>query len=225
MTAPARHDLPPRTVAVLSGTKALLWDMDGLLVDSEPLWTLAEEALAAHYGAVWTDAIKAACMGRRVDTAVPIILAAFGAPAADYAFASAFLMERMVSLFHERLPLMEGALDLLALAAAQGTPSALVSSSFRVLVDAVVGELPPGTFVMTLAGDEVEHAKPHPEPYLTAASLLGVSPQDCVVLEDSASGATSGAAAGCRVVVVPGEHGPQGADARWTTVASLAELV
>jgi HAD superfamily hydrolase (TIGR01509 family) len=184
--------------------QAVLWDMDGLLVDSEPLWTLAEIELAAQLGGTWDDGIKAAVVGTRLDVAVPTILRHFGAPAgpAEVAQTSAWLLDRMVQLFASTSALMPGAGELLAALDAAGVPMALVSSSYRVLVDAVLAQ-GPGPFALTVAGDEVASGKPHPEPYLTAAARLGVDPARCVVLEDSPSGVAAGEAAGCAVVAVP----------------------
>jgi HAD superfamily hydrolase (TIGR01509 family) len=185
---------------VLHGIDAVLWDMDGLLVDSEPLWTVAETELAEHHGAVWTDEIKAACMGHRLDSAVPIMLRELGLDPALQESSSRFLLQRMVQLYAGGAPVLPGACDLLALP----LPHALVSSSYRVLVDAVTRWFPAGTFQVTLAGDEVTYAKPDPEPYRSAAELLGLDPRRCLVLEDSTAGARAGLAAGCRVVLVAG---------------------
>jgi HAD superfamily hydrolase (TIGR01509 family) len=188
---------------------AVLWDMDGLLVDTEPLWTRAEHDVAAHYGSTFTPAAKAAIVGTRLDTAVPLLLEHFGVPATpeEVERAGRLLLSRVVALFlAEPLPLQPGAARLLADLADAGVPCALVSSSFRVLVDAVLST-GAGPFATTLAGDEVARAKPDPEPYLTAAARLGADPARCVVLEDSPTGVASGTAAGCAVVAVPSVAG------------------
>ncbi|MCW2707876.1 MAG: hypothetical protein JWM22_1718, partial [Frankiales bacterium] len=96
--------------------------------------------------------------------------------------------------------------ELLAAVHQAGIPQALVSSSYRVLVDAVLAH-GVGPFALTLCGDEVVHGKPHPEPYLTAAARLGVDPAGCVVLEDSTAGVLAGEAAGCAVLAVPSVPG------------------
>ena len=187
---------------------AVLWDMDGLMVDSEPLWTIAETELAADLGGEWSDEVKAAVVGTRLDVAVPLILTWFGAdPTPERVLATADrLLQRMVQLFSGDLPLLPGVRSLLQRLADEGVPMALVSSSYRVLVDAVLAH-GLGPFALTLAGDEVAHGKPSPEPYLLAASQLGVDPERCVVLEDSPSGVASGEAAGCAVVAVPSVPG------------------
>lgn len=183
---------------------AALFDMDGLLVDSEPLWTVAEVELAGRFGGAWDDAVKAAVVGTRLDVAVPAILRHFGQPddADTVHRTSAELLARMVELYADGLPLLPGAADLLSRLRAAGVPVALVSSSYRVLVDAVLST-GLGPFDLTLSGDEVRRGKPDPEPYLTAAAGLGVSPARCVVLEDAPSGVAAAEAAGCAVVAVP----------------------
>lgn len=178
--------------------------MDGLLVDSEPLWTVAETELAARLGGVWDDDVKAACVGHRLDAAVPIILRYYDVeplpPVVDEAIA--FLQRRMVEQFETALPLHAGGLELLDELRSRGVATALVSSSWRALVDAALRVVGP-RFEVTLAGDEVTHAKPHPEPYLTACARLGVAADRAVVLEDAMSGVLSAEAAGCPVVAVP----------------------
>lgn len=184
---------------------AVLWDMDGLLVDSEPVWTIAEQELAVLLGGTWSDALKARIVGTRLDVAVPTILAHYGRNLAETAWACDWLLTRMVELFGQQLTVLPGVRELLAELQIAGVPVALVSSSYRVLVDAVVRS--GFTFDLTLAGDEVRQGKPDPEPYLTAARLLGVPPGACLVLEDSGAGVRSGLAAGCAVLAVPSVSG------------------
>ncbi len=205
---------------------AVLFDMDGLLVDTEPTWTVAEVELAERLGGRWTDALKASIVGTRIETAVPVILGTLGHPQAPELVERtiAELLSRMVELFRGELTPLPGALELLAEVQAAGVPVALVSSSYRVLVDAVVARLDL-TFDLVLAGDEVRYAKPHPEPYQTACARLGVDPAHTVVLEDSPSGIQSGEAAGCAVVAVPSVAGVDVAPGpRRLVLASLKEL-
>lgn len=205
---------------------AVLWDMDGLLIDSEPLWTVAESELATRLGGVFTADLKAAMVGTRLEHAVPVLLSGLGVEPTARAIeqAASWLLERVAQLFRGDLPLRPGAAELLRELDEASVPQALVSSSYRVLVDAVLaGGI--GPFVTTVAGDEVEHGKPHPEPYLVAAARLGVDPTRCVVLEDAPAGVTSGTAAGCAVVAVPSVPGVAFAPApRRLVVASLADL-
>ena len=188
---------------------AVLWDMDGLVVDSEPLWTRAEVELAGALGGTWDDEVKAKIVGTRLDVAVPTILEHFAVEATSERVAqtAAWLLHRMVELFTaDELPLLPGVRALLAALADERVPMALVSSSYRVLVDAVLaGGI--GPFDVTIAGDEVERGKPAPDPYRLAAARLEVDVARCVVLEDSPAGVTSGEAAGCAVVAVPSVRG------------------
>lgn len=186
---------------------AVLWDMDGLLVDSEPVWTVAETELMASLGGEFTLELKGAIAGTRLDVAVPLLISAAGSTA-DPREVAQWLLMRMAELFSGRLPLMPGALSLLDALVDDGVPCALVSSSYRLLVDAVLAGLPArpdgrSRFAVTVAGDEVERGKPDPEPYRTAARRLRVDSAHCVVLEDSVAGTLAGEAAGCTVVAVP----------------------
>jgi len=188
--------------------EAALFDMDGLLVDTEPTWTVAQVELVARYGAPFGPDLKAQIVGTRLEVAVSTMLRHVGAPAApdEIATESTWLLGRMVQLFGRGVSLLPGASDLLLALRAEGVPVALVSSSFRVLVDAVLAQ-GVGPFDTTVAGDEVPRAKPDPAPYLLACARLGVDPTRCVVLEDSPAGITSGQAAGCAVVAVPSVPG------------------
>lgn len=210
----------------MSNPQAVLFDMDGLLVDTEPLWTIAEVELATRLGGTWSDELKALVLGTTLPGAVHTILTWYGAPTApaDLSSTSSWLLARMAELLAGRVRPRAGALELAADLRAAGVPLALVSSSYRVLVDAVLGQLEVG-FDVTVAGDEVMHSKPHPEPYLRACGRLGVEPTRCVVLEDAPSGVRSAEAAGCAVVAVPSlaavhfEPAP-----RRTVVTSLTEV-
>jgi HAD superfamily hydrolase (TIGR01509 family) len=204
---------------------AVLFDMDGLLIDSEPVWSIAEAELAAQHGGRWDEELKTAIIGTSITTAVPIMLRSFGLTPtqADVDETMAWLLGRMVTLFATELPLQPGALELVDALRAEGVPLALVSSSYRVLVDAALQVIGPERFDFTLAGDEVSRTKPDPEPYLVAAASLGVAPQDCVVFEDAPSGITAAEAAGCLAIGVTGHAPLQPTDQR-PIFASLAEV-
>jgi HAD superfamily hydrolase (TIGR01509 family) len=206
-------------------TSAVLFDMDGLLVDSEPLWTVAEIELATSLGGTWNDEVKAAVIGTRLDVAVPRILKWYRAPSGpdDVARATDFLLARMVELFRTDLPLMPGAIELVDQVRTLGAATALVSSSFRALVDAALMTIGVERFDTSVAGDEVTHGKPAPEPYLTACERLGVDPASAVVLEDAMSGVESAEAAGATVVAVPWLGAIPAAPGRYV-VGALGEI-
>ena len=205
--------------------QAVLFDMDGLLVDTEPLWTVAEIELARKLGGTWDDVIKAQIVGTRLDVAVPAILRHYDMDPTEDAvsMATGFLLDRMVELFDADLPLHDGAIELIDALRDRDVSTALVSSSFRVLVDAALHRVGGHRFDTTLGGDEVRHGKPHPEPYLTACQTLDADPARCVVLEDAMSGVLSAEAAGCHVVAVPFVAPIEPAPRRHV-VASLADI-
>jgi HAD superfamily hydrolase (TIGR01509 family) len=183
--------------------QAVLFDMDGLLVDTEPLWTVAEVELLSRLGSrPWDDELKAAMIGKHIDPAVRLMHAWAGSDA-DPAESVRFLLHRMVELFAD-ITAMPGAVELLRSVRAAGVRTALVSSSYRVLVDACLDQIGRDLFDVSVGGDEVPVSKPDPAPYRAAMHRLDVSPARCVVLEDSDTGARSGVAAGCVTVVVPG---------------------
>ncbi len=194
--------------------QAVLFDMDGLLVDSEPLWYEVESAVMARLGGRWSPADQRALIGSTLDRAVTYLLGrARAAPAgreqagreqAGREQVARWLLDGMSALLAERdVPLQPGAAALHAGLAAAGIPCALVTSSQPEIVAKVLDRT--GLrFDAVVTGADVRHGKPHPEPYLRAAALLGAGPRSCAALEDSPTGAASAAAAGCAVVIVPG---------------------
>jgi len=117
---------------------------------------------------------------------------------------AAELVRRVAALIRtEGPPWRPGARDLLTATAEAGVPSALVTMSYREMADAVLETLPAGTFAAVVTGDVVTHGKPHPEPFLTAAALLGVDIRDCVAIEDSIPGVASAEASGAATIAVP----------------------
>jgi HAD superfamily hydrolase (TIGR01509 family) len=182
--------------------EAVLFDMDGLLVDSEPVWYQVETAVVERLGGVWTPADQAACIGGTMAASCRYIIERTGASVSAEQL-SEEMVDEMVARFRRDLPLHDGALRLLDALRERGVLLGLVSSSYRRLMDAALDQLGPGGFDVTVAGDEVTHGKPDPEPYLTACERLGVDPSRTVVLEDADTGVRSAEAAGCIVVAVP----------------------
>lgn len=185
-----------------SGLAAVLWDMDGTLVDTEPFWMRAESALVAAHGGIWTHDDALAVVGADLLDAADYIRRVGGVDLEPAAIVHR-MMDEVVEQMADTPPWQPGALDLLAALGAAGIPCVLVTMSWRRLAGAVVDLLPPGTFAATVVGDEVTRGKPHPEPYLTAAAKLGVDPAACVAIEDSPTGAASARQAGCAVLGVP----------------------
>jgi HAD superfamily hydrolase (TIGR01509 family) len=181
---------------------AVLFDMDGLLIDTEPLWFAVETDILAELGASWSRADHATLLGSSAPVASAFIAERSGGRATPQQIAD-LLLERMTRKLLDTPPLQPGVRELIAEIDDAGIPRALVSSSARVLIDAVLDGVAPLRFDAIVAGDSVTRHKPHPEPYLTAAALLGVSASDCVAFEDSPTGAASATAAGCAVVAVP----------------------
>jgi len=180
---------------------AVLWDMDGTLVDTEPYWMAAEHALVAEFGGTWTDDDARSVIGfDLLDTAA--VLRTRGGVDLEPERIVERLLDDVIARVRVRAPWRPGALQLLGALNEQAVPCALVTMSWTPLADAVLAGLPPNAFQSVITGDAVRSGKPHPEPYLTAAAALGVDPVDCVAIEDSPTGAASAGAAGCVVLAV-----------------------
>jgi HAD superfamily hydrolase (TIGR01509 family) len=182
--------------------QAVLFDMDGLLVDSEPVWFEVECAVMAWLGGEWSEADQQALVGGSLPRTVSYLLAR-AARQASPEDVGRWLVDGMTSLLTSRtLTMLPGARELLAEVRAAGIPHALVTSSERPIMDAVLHQL--GVrFDATVCADDVRCGKPDPEPYLRAASLLRAGPGSCVALEDSPNGVAAAEAAGCRLIAVP----------------------
>ncbi|GAA2453149.1 HAD family phosphatase [Actinomadura vinacea] len=184
------------------GLGAVLFDMDGLLIDSERLWLEVETEVMAWLGGSWGPEQQEHLVGGSLDSAVAYMLDLTGAAASPEEVGRRML-EGMAGRLETAVPMMPGAKDLLAEVRAAGVPAALVSSSHRRLIEPALEAIGREHFVLSVAGDEVSRTKPDPEPYLTAARRLGLPPGRCVVLEDSPNGVAAAEAAGCVTVAVP----------------------
>jgi HAD superfamily hydrolase (TIGR01509 family) len=199
---PAGPAKPDRPTAAGRELQAVLFDMDGLLVDSEPLWFEVECSVMARLDGRWSEADQQALIGGSLPRTVSYLLERAGRPASPEDVGR-WLVDGMTSLLTSRkLRVLPGARELLAEVRAAGIDCALVTSSERPIMDAVLRQLEI-TFSATVCADDVTRGKPDPEPYLRAASLLGADPRCCVALEDSPNGVASAEAAGCRTVAVP----------------------
>lgn len=184
---------------------AVLFDMDGTLVDSEKVWDVGLADLARHRGGVLSPAARARMVGTNMWQSMDILHTDLGVVGADVVADVTWLEQRMGELFADGLKWQPGAQRLLEEVSAARIPAALVTATRRPLVDVALQTIGAGYFQAVVTGDDVTRSKPHPEPYRTAAALLGVAPGGCVAIEDSPTGVASAVAAGCRVVGVPSE--------------------
>jgi len=181
---------------------AILWDLDGTLVDTEPYWAAAEHELVAAHGGTWSDEHALALVGQELLTSAAYIRANGPVPLEPLVIVQT-LLAAVIARVARQVPWRPGVADLLALQAEAGVPAALVTMSWRPLADAVLLALPAGTFAAVVTGDEVSRGKPDPEAYLLAAERLGLDPTDCLAIEDSVPGTASARAAGVPVLAVP----------------------
>jgi HAD superfamily hydrolase (TIGR01509 family) len=183
--------------------KAVLWDMDGTLVDTEPYWIECEfEVVSQHGNGNWSVAHGHALVGRELRDSARYIQQ-HGEVQLEIDDIVNFLLDGVIERVQHHVPWQPGARELLAHLNELAVPCALVTASWRRFAMAVVEALPSGSFAVVVTGDEVVNGKPHPEPYLTAAAWLGVQSHECVALEDSPNGLRSAVAAGCMVVAIP----------------------
>ena len=186
---------------------AVLFDMDGTLIDSEGLWLQAEISVMAQLGADWGPQDQAQCLGGPLERVSDYMVERSGTRLPASQIGDLLLGEMEHRLRSAPVVWQPGAQALLAECHELGLPTALVSASWSRLIEAVRDRIDADfgrpAFDVVVAGDDVTWSKPHPEPYLTAAGLLGVEPSECLVLEDSPTGVESGASAGCRVVAIP----------------------
>ncbi|MFI0545034.1 HAD-IA family hydrolase [Streptomyces sp. WSLK1-3] len=177
--------------------QAVLFDMDGTLVDTERLWWEAVEQVAAR---PLTEADRPDVLGRPVEHTAAWLAASTGTPAAA-------LAETLHREFADRVRTgavpRPGALDLLDALARERIPTALVTASPRAVADTVLAALGASRFAVSVTADDTEHTKPAPDPYLAACRALGVQPSGCVAVEDTETGVRSAEAAGCAVLAVP----------------------
>lgn len=186
------------------GIRAIVFDMDGVLVDSEPLWHVAEIACFGDVGVTLTVEDCLQTTGLRIDEVVRRRHAErpWSAPSCDDVARA--IVARVVELVGERGVAKEGAVEAVRFARARAAKLALASSSPRVLIDAVLDRLGIASLFDVVHSAETEaHGKPHPAVYLTTARLLGVAPSSCAAIEDSANGLRAALAAGMRAVAVP----------------------
>jgi HAD superfamily hydrolase (TIGR01509 family) len=204
---------------------AVLWDMDGTLVDTEPYWFAAERDLVDEFGSGhWPDELAKEMVGFDLLDGAAFLQRHGGVdlPATEIVDR---LLDGVIARLHRRIPWRPGARELLAELNAAGVPCVLVTMSWRRFVDPVLAALPPGSFLRAIAGDEVPlgEGKPEPTPYLLGAEAAGVDARDCVAIEDSPTGVRSALGAGCRVLGVPNVR-DLSPEPGLTIIASLDEI-
>ena len=191
---------------------AVVFDLDGVLLDTEELWDEARRRLAEERGARWPDDAQRKTMGMSSPEWSRYMHEVIGLPEPPEQI-SAEVVRRLEALYRERLPLVPGALEAVRRIGARW-PLGIASSSNRPLIDLFL-ELT-GTrdlFGATVSSEEVERGKPAGDVYLEAARWLGVEPARCTAIEDSENGIRSAAAAGMRVVAIPNRAFPPSEEA------------
>lgn len=181
---------------------AVFFDMDGLLVNSEPLWLESETEMMAGFGYQWLESDQVACLGGPLDRVGKYMSDLIGGKR-DGNSLMLEIIDRMIIKFQGQLPFMPGAVELINDLRAHGVDLTLVSASPRSLVDAVLANFEANPFVRSISSDDVKFSKPDPEGYLLAASSGGHDISNCLVLEDSLTGVTAAKASGAWVLAVP----------------------
>ena len=181
---------------------AVLFDMDGTLIDSEPYWMESEQALAAEHNGSWTDKDGLDVVGMSLDKSSRLLKERANIPLEPEEIVDV-LTEEVQKKLRKVVPWRPGAKELLQDLKSHGVKTALVTMSMHRMAQQVVDAIDFQAFDVIVAGDDVRHGKPHPEPYLKAAELLGFEPKNCIAFEDSISGLTSAEQAGTIAIGIP----------------------
>jgi HAD superfamily hydrolase (TIGR01509 family) len=207
-------------VSVPGQIEAVVFDMDGVLVDTEHLWDEVREELTAEWGGRYTPEAQRAMMGMSSHEWSRYLHEVVGLREPPDVI-NREVVRRMLARYEVDLPVVPGAADAVRRLGERGLRLAVASSSNRELIDAVLRRLElAGLFDVTVSSEEVAQGKPSPDVYLEAARRLGVDPARCVAIEDSASGIRAAHAAGMRVIAYPNRHYPPAAE-----VLALADVV
>jgi HAD superfamily hydrolase (TIGR01509 family) len=206
--------------------EAVVFDLDGLLLDSEQVWDEVREVLVRERGGRWHERAQADMMGMSSPEWSRYMHDELGLAEPPEEI-SAEVVRRMVERYRERLPLIDGAVEAVERLAARW-PLGLASSSNRELIDLALEVAGLARFFrVTVSSEEVARGKPAPDVYLEAARRLRVDPRVCAAIEDSRSGILSARASGMRVIAIPNRHFPPGEEALAAAdvaLGSLAEL-
>lgn len=195
----------------LSRYEAVIFDMDGVLIDSEPLWKIAMEEVFQDVGCALTRADFQKTVGLRIDEVVRYWYRHVGWSGFTPTAVEEAIVTRMVSLINQQGSPLPGVLETLHFLSQNEIKIGLATSSYEVLIDAVLESIQARTyFDVTHSAQHEAFGKPHPAVYLTTAQRLGVEPQKCLVIEDSLNGIISAKAAGMHVVCIPEKtHHPE----------------
>ena len=183
---------------------AILFDHDGTLVDTEPVWAAAKVALAAEFGGIWTEQDTLDCLGLSMKFTLDR-LRERGVDLPDEQINERLVAKVREALAHQQVEFLPGIERFLTQVRDAQIPAAIVTNATTSIAQRTADAAPEGTFSVIIGNDETTHPKPDPQPYLLAAQRLGVEPSRCVAVEDSPSGVRSATAAGMKVIVVPGE--------------------
>ena len=183
---------------------AILFDHDGTLVDTEPVWAAAKVALAAEFGGTWTEQDTLDCLGLSMQFTLDR-LRERGVNLPDEEINNLLVAKVHETLAQQPVEFLPGIERFLLEVREAQIPAAVVTNATTSVARRTANAAPEGTFSVIIGNDETTHPKPNPQPYLLAAERLGVDPTQCVAIEDSPSGVRSATAAGMRVIVVPGE--------------------
>ena len=183
---------------------AILFDHDGTLVDTEPVWAAAKVALTAEFGGTWTEQDTLDCLGLSMQFTLDR-LRERGVNLPDEEINDLLVAKVHETLAQQPVEFLPGIERFLSEVRDAQIPAAVVTNATTSVARRTADAAPEGTFSVIIGNDETTHPKPNPQPYLLAAERLGVDPTQCVALEDSPSGVRSATAAGMRVIVVPGE--------------------
>jgi len=182
--------------------EAVFFDMDGLMVDSEPEWLLSETEVTAAFGYQWLERDQVACLGGPLTKVGHYMFDRCGQQQSPEYFTQT-LIDTQVARMRLNTPTMPGALELLQELQSQGIKTALVSASPRNIVDAVLDNLGHDSFPFSISSDDVVRTKPDPEGYLKAATISGADISNCLILEDSLTGMNAAIASGAYLIGVP----------------------